>query len=1095
MSKDSAIQKTFDRLAAWSMVFVCAISLLAIFGWLIDQPILASLSPEFIPMAPSTALLFLGCCGLWLIHRLFSARRGFWILGQAGLVGILLIVILLTIRYFTGLGPDFEQILVPNPGFFGEFERARISPLTGFGFFLTFVPLLLLTRREPGPKPKTVSAVLSLIVSIFSGLIILGYLYNVPLFYGGTFIPVAVTTALSFLFLSLGLLLTAGPDCWPARQYVGPSLQARMMRAFLPATTAIVLFQGFFSTVSAPWIVNPAIRVALAALLAAGIVYLIVSFLAKNISKEIERGDRARMDAENALNQSEARFRTLIETASDAIINIDHAGQIVLWNRAAEKIFGYSAVEALSKPLEIIIPEESFPVHQQGLERLVSTGESHFIGKTVEITGLKKDGSKFPLALSLASWQVGEDVYFSGIGRDISERKQAEEALRAASNRQQDLLSAVPDIIMEMDNNLVYTWANQPGLKFFGEDVIGREAAFYFEGEQDKHELVNLLLEDFENTIYVENWHRRRDGQKRLLAWWRHELKGEIGNVTGSLSTARDITEQWQVENALNDERRLLVTLMDTITDMIYFKDAESRFIRVNLAQVRRFGLDNPAQIIGKTDFDLFGEEHAQAAYADEQAIIGSGLPLVAKEEKETFLDGHASWVSTIKMPLRGQQGQIVGTFGISRDITASKLAEDALRKSESFLQAVLHSTAEGILAVNNNNEVLYASERFAEIWRIPQEVMSSKDDPVLLQYVLEQLCDPQSFLKKVQELYQSNDESFDTLNFKDGRVFERFSRPLMQGENVLGRVWSFRDITERKQFEEELQFRNTILSTQQEASIDGILVVDENVRIVLYNHRYVEMWGIPPGLIEQKANEPVLEFVADKVTDRETFFSRVQYLYDHKQETSRDEIGLKNGLIFDRYSAPMIGPDNRYYGRVWYFRDITERKRLENEILNLSLTDELTGLYNRRGFTLLAEQEVKLAHRMKRTMLLFFGDVDNLKTINDTWGHARGDQALQDISATLKENFRESDIVARFGGDEFVVLAVDASMDNAEMLINRIQSALETHSQQDAGSYHLSLSLGYAFYDPEVPCTVSELISSADHLMYQQKQARKDKK
>ena len=109
------------------------------------------------------------------------------------------------------------------------------------------------------------------------------------------------------------------------------------------------------------------------------------------------------------------------------------------------------------------------------------------------------------------------------------------------------------------------------------------------------------------------------------------------------------------------------------------------------------------------------------------------------------------------------------------------------------------------------------------------------------------------------------------------------------------------------------------------------------------------------------------------------------------------------------------------------------ERKRMEEEIRSLSLTDELTGLYNRRGFTLLAEQEVKLAHRMNRTMLLFFCDVDNLKGINDTHGHAQGDLALKEVSAILKETFREADILARLGGDEFVVLAVDASLESAE--------------------------------------------------------------
>ncbi len=132
--------------------------------------------------------------------------------------------------------------------------------------------------------------------------------------------------------------------------------------------------------------------------------------------------------------------------------------------------------------------------------------------------------------------------------RDITERKLAEAALRAISSRHEAILSAVPDIIMQVDANKVYTWANPAGLTFYGKDVIGREAAFYFEGEQETYEMVKPLFQGYQDVIYVESWQRRQDGEKRLLAWWCRGFKDERGHVTGALSTARDITEQKREE-------------------------------------------------------------------------------------------------------------------------------------------------------------------------------------------------------------------------------------------------------------------------------------------------------------------------------------------------------------------------------------------------------------------------------------------------------------------------------------------------------------------------------------------------------------------
>jgi PAS domain S-box-containing protein len=151
-----------------------------------------------------------------------------------------------------------------------------------------------------------------------------------------------------------------------------------------------------------------------------------------------------------------------------------------------------------------------------------------------------------------------------GIIQDITERKKAESELKALSTRQQALLATIPEIVIQTDINKVYTWTNQAGLDFFGDDVLGKEASYYFEGEQDTYDIVQPLFEGDESLIYVESWQRRRDGQKRMLAWWCRNLKDDNGNVTGALSTARDITELKEAEEKI---RKLNVELEQRVQE------------------------------------------------------------------------------------------------------------------------------------------------------------------------------------------------------------------------------------------------------------------------------------------------------------------------------------------------------------------------------------------------------------------------------------------------------------------------------------------------------------------------------------------------
>jgi len=166
------------------------------------------------------------------------------------------------------------------------------------------------------------------------------------------------------------------------------------------------------------------------------------------------------------------------------------------------------------------------------------------------------------------------------------------------------------------------------------------------------------------------------------------------------------------------------------------------------------------------------------------------------------------------------------------------------------------------------------------------------------------------------------------------------------------------------------------------------------------------------------------------------------------------------------------------------------ERHRTQGALAALSLTDELTGLHNRRGFITLAEQQLKLANRTKRGLVFVFVDLDGFKQINDRYGHQEGDHALQDVAKILKSTFRNSDVVARVGGDEFAVLAIEASQDSGEILKARLDEKLKNHNEQTAVKFRISFSYGVVSFDPSHPCSLEELMTSADRAMYAKKRS-----
>jgi diguanylate cyclase (GGDEF)-like protein/PAS domain S-box-containing protein len=172
---------------------------------------------------------------------------------------------------------------------------------------------------------------------------------------------------------------------------------------------------------------------------------------------------------------------------------------------------------------------------------------------------------------------------------------------------------------------------------------------------------------------------------------------------------------------------------------------------------------------------------------------------------------------------------------------------------------------------------------------------------------------------------------------------------------------------------------------------------------------------------------------------------------------------------------------------------EVTERKKTEETLRNMTFMDELTGLCNRRGFLNIAGQEIKISNRSKRSMLLFFIDMDHLKDINDIYGHQEGDNALIQTADILRNTFRCSDIIARIAGDEFVVMAMDTTSDHAKVIKIRLEDNINRFNNSGKSKFKLSLSTGVASYNPDAACLIDELIARADKLMYEEKQRKRN--
>jgi PAS domain S-box-containing protein len=388
------------------------------------------------------------------------------------------------------------------------------------------------------------------------------------------------------------------------------------------------------------------------------------------------------------LHASEEKYRDLINGMNDTICVIDFDTAIVDVNNAATRVLGYTRDEMLA----LKIPDIDANLAPDQIQNLASS-MPHDKVQVFETWHKTKTGERLPVEVSSSLVSYGGQTVILSIARDITERKHSEETLRRSQAELSQALQiaklgyweydVAKDLFLLNDQfyAIFHTTAEQAG----GYQLSSAQYARQFVYPDD----LPVVGAEIEKALSSTDRHYSRQIDHRILY-----ADGRVGYISVNINIDRDeqgqilryyganqdITERKQAEIALAREQSLMDALMLNAPDTLYFKDLNSRFIRISQSQALHFGLNDPAEAIGKSDFDFFTEEHARPAFEDEQQIMRTGLSLT-KEEVETWQDRTPTWVLTTKLPLRDEAGNIVGTFGMSKDITERKLAEAGREK------------------------------------------------------------------------------------------------------------------------------------------------------------------------------------------------------------------------------------------------------------------------------------------------------------------------------------------------------------------------------------------------------------------------------
>jgi len=846
--------------------------------------------------------------------------------------------------------------------------------------------------------------------------------------------------------------------------------------------------------------------------------------------------DEARALALEAREQSSEHLQVILDHIKDVVLTVDADGAIQTFNPTAERVFGHAEAEIVGQRIDRLIPKiathETIP---QALQRLAtSSGDTHLDLASLELWGQRRSGEFFPAEVAVSKARLSRKEMFVVCLRDVTERRESEQAMRESEARYRLLVDHAPEAIVVLDvDGGKFADANEKAERLFDLDrerllqvgPIDLSPATQPDGVPSGQRAREYIQRALDGEQLVFEWAHCDAHRKEIICEVRlvRLPSGSRRLVRGSIA---DISERKRAERLAAAEREVLQQLtgnaplpqvLASITSLIESVSIGTRSSVSLLADDGQSfsymvapALPQKLQaLLERSVIDIRNGSCAAAVYLGRQVLVADlAKDPFWQQPRDAAVEAglRAAWSTPIKAP----SGKVLGSLGVYRcepglparretemmahaaQLAAIAIerrrAEEALRGSEAKFRGLFESIAEGVYQSARDGRLLSVNPAFVSIlgYGTAEELYGLPNVAALYWNP----ADRTEFMRRVESEDEIRNAEF-CMRRRDGQqvVILENARAVRDGANrVVGYEGTIADITERKRAEQAIFAEKERAQVTLQSIGDGVISTDAEGRIEYLNPvaEALSAWSL-----DEARGRPIADVLnlVNEMT-REPIENPLMCALgrgDGGPPADHSVLITRSGqeVAIQESAAPICDRQGRVMGAVIVFHDVTKERRLKRALSYQASHDALTGLINRREFDNRLHAAVLSAQRGEGSYALLYIDLDQFKVVNDTCGHQAGDRLLRDVTGLLQTRVRASDTIARLGGDEFGVLLEGCTLEQATRIAEGVRQAIRDYKfLWGASTMSVGASVGVVQIKDSTQ-SVASVMSAADIACY----------